>query len=158
MNFRDTNLPSISRRNALLGMAAAGIGLTFITGTTVLLREKNEQELLRNIIKRNMPSIKISDEDIVRLRDDIYKLEYNLPNDVRRKKFKLVSALAVFAEPKSFFELVGLSNQLEVLERTVITYFILGSDFLDHEKLDGAKISYNGYEPTCGNPFMRTPV
>ncbi len=142
-------LPRYSRRT-VLAASAVGAGATAVS-LPVLFRSQNETNLIRHILEKNLPGVLYTDADLQRLRDDVVRLEYGGRN--KKRAFFLMATSSTVVNPEAVFATGRLAAFYQTLERNVITYFLLGSDFFDVPKPVGATLTYNGYEPACGNRF-----
>lgn len=150
---RSTNL----RRRKLL-FAGSGIAALGSSVLGALWFANSAEDLVENAVRRNLPDLEISNEDMQRFVADF--LQFSQIDDW--KKIAAMRLLTPFAERPAFGFLLfrkirsGFANY----DRVVMTEFIMGSDFLSTYALGTPRVRYYSiFDPRtapCTNPLYHS--
>jgi hypothetical protein len=138
---------SLSRRAVLVFMSAAG---AVVAGGGLHLASGPES-LFKKILSRRFPEVRMSQASIAALTSDLMQARF--------RAFGRRTAVEGGAWAASIFGIDVLANWERTaepflhLERQVITYFILGSDFLDVKDVKRDIVTYTATPEVCPNRF-----
>jgi len=156
----------VSRRRLLFGTGAAAISASTVAALFafhnsledpvvgyVLNKLPLEDRLVGHILNKHLPEARFAPDDLSQLRKDVLADKFN---DVyARRTFRRLALMASMVNPDLAFAGVRFERRYyEGLERLVVTYAIVGSNFLHRDKAD-APLRYAGIPDACGNPFAR---
>jgi hypothetical protein len=137
--------PHFSRRAVLAFLAAAG------AASATLVWQTGPEALIGKILQRRFPGVKVSATTIA-----------SLTRDIKASRFQTFGrrlALESGARAAGVFGLDALAQwspiatQFSQLERKVVTFFILGSDFLTVNNPKSDVVSYESAPEVCPNRF-----
>ncbi len=136
----------LSRRAMLAFLSAGGVaaagGFLLVSGP---------DSLIKKILSRRFPELRLSQASITALKNDLMPAHFR---GLRRRTALEGAARAA--------DIVGIdalakwkltAEQFHHLERQVITYFILGSDFLDVTDTKRDVVTYTATPEVCPNRF-----
>jgi hypothetical protein len=137
--------PYLSRRAVLAVLAAAG------AASATVVWQTGPEALIGKILQRRFPGVKISATTIA-----------SLTRDIKASRFQTLGrrlALESGARAAGVFGLDLLARwtltatQFSQLERKVVTFFILGSNFLTVKDPKLSTVTYETAPDVCPNPF-----
>lgn len=138
---------SLSRRAVLAFISAAGA----VAAGGGLLLASGPESLIKKILSRRFPELRMSQESIAALTSDLIQARF--------RSFGRRTALEGGAWSASIVGIDALAKwektaePFQHLERQVITYFILGSDFLDVMHIERGIVTYTATPEVCPNRF-----
>jgi hypothetical protein len=141
-------MPPISRRVVLALLFAAG-GLA--GGGT--LWSNRPEALVGKILAKRFPGVKISPDSISALTRDLELARYQALGRRVALEAGALAAGIVGVDVLSRWRLTA--TQFSHLERTIVTFFILGSDLLDVKDPKTDIVTYNALPVVCPNRFAR---
>jgi hypothetical protein len=139
--------PRFSRRATLIYLAAAGA----VSAAGAYIWESGPDALIDNILKRRFPGVKVQAASMKALVRDI--------QEARFQTFGRRLALQGGARAASIVGLDALARwkvtaaQFSQLERKVVTFFLLGSNFLDTKEPGSDLVTYQAAPGLCPNRF-----
>lgn len=139
-------MAGLSRR-AVVGLMSAG---AFAAGGSFLLADGTES-LIREIVTRRFPGVKMSHASVAALKRDLVRAHF--------QSFRRGTALEAGGWAADIVGIEALAHWkmtaelFHHVERQVVTYFILGSDFLDVMAKNPAYVTYTGTPEACPNRF-----
>ena len=143
-----------SRRDVVLGGLALGAG-TFAAASPFVFENHNTKHFIRLILERNLPGVKIDDENLQLFVDELFSpagFDGGLPDS---KRFALAATAAYVVDGETAAGMADTYYGFEEMERIVVTQFLLGTDFLSHDDPTAIPLTYSGYSEVCGNPFAQ---
>jgi hypothetical protein len=145
--FQVEPVASLSRRAVLVFMSAAG---AVVAGGGLLLTSGPES-LIRKILFRRFPELRMSEASIMALTSDVMQARFR---GLRRRTAVQGGAWVagiVGIDALAKWEIT--TESFHHLERQIVTYFILGSDFLDVTDIKRDMVTYAGTPEVCPNRF-----
>jgi hypothetical protein len=135
-----------SRRKFLLMGTAVGTLAAIGGAGATLISVDRYQGWVHAVLRRSLPGYKIQAEGLERFVED-----YNATEHGGIK-------LRAFAATQHFFDATfilpaGMKSNVDDGERTILTSFLLGSDFFEHYPNGSKIITYRGAPEACGSPF-----
>jgi hypothetical protein len=139
--------PRPSRRVLLTLLAAAGA----VSAAGAYVWKANPEALIGNILRRRFPDVKVSSSSVPALTRDIIAARFQTFG--RRLALESGSRAAgiIGLDPLAEWKLTA--DQFSQLERKVVTFFILGSDFLDVKDPKSGLVTYVAMPELCPNRF-----
>jgi hypothetical protein len=137
----------LSRRMTLALLATAGA----VVAAGGYLRAKGPEALIAKSLDRQFPGVRIDAASIV-----------ILTRDIQADRFQTFSRKFIFQAGARVANIVGIdalshwkltANELEHLERRVVTGFVLGSDLLDVRDPKSDLVTYRAVAVACVNRF-----
>ncbi len=139
----------LSRRSLLVGT-----GLLLLGTSAFRLRSGtiDKADLIAKIVRRKADYVIIPESDLHHFAKDYAKN----PN-LRAKKLlksKHINLLYSSAEPYWSYVFAEYQEQIEILERIVITDFLMATNYFSGETQPGKTLRYHGLQKgVCNNPF-----
>jgi hypothetical protein len=143
--FQVEIMAALSRRTVLAFMAAAG-ALAAAGGLA-----SGPETLIRKILSRRFPDVRMNQASIAALTRDLMQARF--------QSFGRRTAVEGLARAVSVLGVDALANwkataePFQHLERQVVTYFVLGSDFLDVKDAKRDIVTYTATPEVCPNRF-----
>jgi len=138
---------SLSRRAVLAFMSAAGA----VVAGGALVWASGPESLIQKILTRRFPELRTSQASIAALTRDLMQARFQ--SFGRRTAVEGVACAATIVGIDALAKWERTAEQFHHLERQVITYFILGSDFLDVMDVKRDIVTYTATPEVCPNRF-----
>jgi hypothetical protein len=139
--------PRFSRRATLILLAAAGA----VSAAGAYVWESGPDALIGNILRRRFPGVNISATSIAALARDIKEARFQTFG--RRLALEGGARAAGIVGLDTLAEWRPTAAQFSQLERKVVTFFILGSNFLDVKDPKTDLVTYEAAPELCPNRF-----
>jgi hypothetical protein len=138
-----------SRRSVLTMLTAAGAA----SAGGAYLWTIGPDALIGKILSRRLPGVRTDAASIAALSGDVQALLFKtLFRKVALEGGALVASI-IGIDALANFKLT--TTEFSRLERIVITFFILGSNYLDVRSSKSKLVTYYGAPGTCPNPFAQ---
>jgi hypothetical protein len=141
--------PRLSRRVLLALLAVAGA----VSATGAYVWKANPEALIGQILRRRFPGVKVGSSSVAALTRDIIAARFQTFG--RRLAIESGSRAAgiIGLEPLAEWKLTA--EQFSQLERKIVTFFILGSNFLDVKDPKSDLVTYVAMPEVCPNRFAQ---
>jgi hypothetical protein len=141
--------PRPSRRVFLALLTVAGA----LSATAAYVWKANPEALIGKILRRRFPDVQVSSSSVAALTRDIIAARFQTFG--RRLALEGGSRAAgiIGLEPLAEWKLTA--EQFSQLERKIVTFFILGSNFLDVKDPKSDLVTYVAMPEVCPNRFAQ---
>jgi hypothetical protein len=137
-------------RRALLALMS-GVGVIVAGGGFALAH--GPESLIRRIMTRRFPEVRMSEESFAALTSDLLQARFQTFG--RRMAVEGIARAVSLAGFDTFTKWGRTAEPFQQLERQVVTYFILGSDFMDVKDASRDIVTYSGTPVVCPNRFAQ---
>ena len=136
------------------GVIAASAGGVALAALGALGLSSTPQSLIRAILHRSLPGVKIDEAGLEAFEADYIALAPVLGTSMT--KMRAASAAQKLLGLNLLMKAPKFGDTIHRFEREILTMFLVGSDFFSLKDPTAQTVTYIGEHVGCDNPFART--